>query len=170
MPITSRRIDPCGTNCADVGADALLLVGRALRGEIDRAAAVGIDEHRGQSLRQQRLAVLQLLGGEPAAGVRVHVDEARRDVAIAGIDHGLRRGVAERSHGANAIAGDADVGAIPGIAGAVEHAAVADQDVELLRRLRGRRNRDARAQRACAGVRNEPECTELRIARMSTYS
>ena len=87
MPITSRRIDPCGTNCADVGADALLLVGGALRGEIDRAAAVGIDEHRGEALREQRLAVLQLLGRQPAAGVRVHVDEARRDVAIAGVDH-----------------------------------------------------------------------------------
>ena len=123
----------------DVGADVLLLVGGALRRQIDRAAAVGIDEHRRQALREQRLAVLQLLGRQPAAGVRVHVDEARRDVAIAGVDHRLGGGVAERSHRANAIAGDADVGAIPGIAGAVEHAAVANQDVELLRRLSGRR-------------------------------
>ena len=130
MPITSRRIEPCGTNCADVGADALLLVGRALRRQIDRAAAVGIDEHRGQALREQRLAVLQLLGRQPAAGVRVHVDEAGRDVAIAGVDHRLRGGAAERSHRANAIAGDADVGAVPGIAGAIEHAPVAYQDVE----------------------------------------
>jgi hypothetical protein len=49
----------------DVGADVLLLVGGALRRQIDRAASVRIDEDGRQSLREQRLPVLQLLGRRP---------------------------------------------------------------------------------------------------------
>ena len=119
----------------DVGTDTLLLVGGALRRQIDRATPVGIDEDGRESLREQWLAVLQFLGGEAAAGVRVDVDESRRDVAIAGIDHRPGGGATERSHGANAIARDPDVGPIPRIAGAIEHAPVANQDVKLLGRL-----------------------------------
>ena len=53
----------------DVGADVLLHVDAALLGEIDRPAAVGIDEDRRQSLRQQRLAVLQFFGRKARAGM-----------------------------------------------------------------------------------------------------
>ena len=63
------------------------------------------------------------------------VDESGRDESILRVDDRLRRRIAERSHGADAVARDADVGAIPGIAGAVENAAVPNQDVELLRCL-----------------------------------
>ena len=60
---------------ADVEPDPLLDIARALRVEIGRAAAVGIDQHRRDALREDRLAVLQRLGRESAAGVRVDVDE-----------------------------------------------------------------------------------------------
>ena len=120
---------------SDVGAEALSLVGRALRRQIDRAAAVRIDEHRGEPLREERLGVLRLLGREAAAGVGVDVDESRCDVAVGRVDRGLCRGVAERPHRRDAVAANANVGAVPGIAGAIEYPAVANQDVELLRCL-----------------------------------
>ena len=160
MPITSRPDRAVRHEQPDVGADALLLVGGALRGEVDRPAAVGIDEHGGEALREQRLPVLQLFGREAAAGVRVDVDEARRDVAIGGVDHGLRRGVAAATPSrAMRSPRDADVGAIPGIAGAVEDAPVADQDVELLRRLRGRDGHDG-AEDVPASAQERAQCAQ----------
>ena len=63
---------------ADVETDALLVVARALRREIGRAAAIRIDEHGRDALREHRLPVLQFVGGQAAAGVRVDVDEAGR--------------------------------------------------------------------------------------------
>jgi hypothetical protein len=45
-----------------------------LRGQIDRAAAIRVDEDGGESLRQQRLSVLQFLARQSAAGVLMHID------------------------------------------------------------------------------------------------
>ena len=63
-----------------------LRVAGALAVEIGRAAAVRIDQHGRDALREHRLAVLQLLGREPAARVRMDVDEARGRAPGRGID------------------------------------------------------------------------------------
>ena len=63
-------------------------------------------------------------------GVRVHVDEPRADEEPVGVDHPLGRLVDQASDGGDPAARDADVGAVPRIAGAVDHAAAADQEVE----------------------------------------
>ena len=77
---------------ADVEADAVALIAGALRGEVDRSAAVGVDEHGGDALSQDGAAVLEFRGGEAGTGVRMDVDEARRDVRAAGVDdRGSRR-------------------------------------------------------------------------------
>ena len=61
--------------------------------------------------------------------MRVHVDEAGADEEAARVDHALGRLVDAADLG-DPAARDADVGAVPGIAGAVDHTAASDQDVE----------------------------------------
>ena len=66
-------------------------------------------------------------------GVRMGVDEPRRDVAPAGVDHD-RRGTASSRHGPGGrdrrheVALDEHVGRHPGVAGAVDEAAVREDD------------------------------------------
>ena len=63
-------------------------------------------------------------------GVRVHVDEPGADDEPAGVDDARRRLAAESADGCDPVAGKADVGLEPGVAGAVEDASALDQDVE----------------------------------------
>ncbi len=133
--ITAPRMLPCPMSSATFGPVPADSSAFALRGEIDRSAAVRIDDERGDALRHDRLRLPQLGAGETLARVRVHVDEARRDVAVAGVDHRCRVRVREHAHRRDAAAADAEVRAHPWIAGAVEDTAVANHDVES-RRLR----------------------------------
>ena len=61
------------------------------------------------------------------------VDEAGCDVEPLRVDDLLRRRRRQLADGDNAIAGDGHVGGDPRRAGAIEHAAAANQDVVLLR-------------------------------------
>ena len=103
----------------------------ALRRQIHRAAAVGIRDDGGDPLRDERLALMQRGGPEPVAGMRVDVDEPGRDDAIAGVDDAGRGRGRKLPDGRDAVAGDADVGAQPGVARAIHDAGVANQDVEV---------------------------------------
>ena len=110
-----------------------------------RRAAVLIHDDGGDALRDEirRRAANRIRIAEAAARtraivcVRVNVDEAGRDVLARGVDHarGLARPRAGRR--SDAAAAHADVSGEPGIARAVHHAAVANQEIEPLRRLRG---------------------------------
>ena len=71
--------------------------------------------------------------------MRMHVDEAGRHRAAASVDDAGGGGIAEPPHVHDPPAADADVGRDPGVAAAVEDAAVADQDVVARRRLCERR-------------------------------
>ena len=68
--------------------------------------------------------------------MRVNVDEAGRDVVSGGVDDARRVCAGQRPEGDDATAADGDVGREPGIARAVEDAAVTDEQVvrRLLRR------------------------------------
>ena len=81
----------------------------------------------------QRLPLMQRRAPEAVAGVRVDVDEAGRDDAIARVDDARRGRAAERPDGRDAIAGDADIGAQPRVARAIHDACVANQDIETAR-------------------------------------
>ena len=58
-----------------------------LRGEIDRSAAVGIDDHGRDPLREDRLRLVQRGIAQAIGRVRMHVDEPRGNDAIARIHH-----------------------------------------------------------------------------------
>ena len=83
-----------------------------------------VERHALQHLRLVRRVHEQL-----EVGVRVHVDEAGADEEAARVDHALG-GVVDATDLGDPAARDADVGAVPGIAGAVDHTAASDQDVE----------------------------------------
>ena len=61
--------------------------------------------------------------------MRLRVDEARRHGQAVRVDHACRRCAAEAAHRRDAAVADRDVRGQPGIAGAIEDAAVAKQDV-----------------------------------------
>src|SRR5262249_20205687 len=65
----------------------------------------------------------------------VDVDEPGRDDQARGVDLGLGGGLGEVADGGDAVAGDGQVGVEPGVAGAVDDLAVADDQV--VRRLGG---------------------------------
>ena len=65
-------------------------------------------------------------------GVGVHVDEAGTDEQPVGVDHPGRGLARETSDRRDTAAGDADVGAEPRVAGSVDDAAAANQQVEHL--------------------------------------
>ena len=120
---------------ADVGAGARRFDRGALRREIDRTAAVGVRDDGGNALRDERLPLVQRRVAEPSpacewtsmkpgATMRSRASMSRAAVAPA-----------ERADGGDAVAGDAEVGAQPGIARAIHDAGVANQNIEP-RRLR----------------------------------
>ena len=85
-----------------------------------------------EHVERHALVHLRLVGRideQLQVGVRVHVDEARADEEPVRVDHALR-GLVDATDVRDPAARDADVGAVPGIAGAVDHAAAADQHVE----------------------------------------
>ena len=123
-----------------VRADAGLLEQRALIGDGPRRAAVLVDDDGGDALRDEvrrrsthRIRIAKAAArARPIVGMRVDVDESGRDVLAGGVDgtRGLR--VRQRADRDDAAAADRDVGGEPGIAGAVEHAPVLDQQVVSL--------------------------------------
>ena len=85
-----------------------------------------------EHVERHALVHLRLVGRideQLQVGVRVHVDEAGADEEPVRVDHALR-GLVDATDVRDPAARDADVGAVPGIAGAVDHAAAADQHVE----------------------------------------
>ena len=116
----------------DVRPQALPAIAIALRLQVSRPAAIGIDENTCDALRQEGLALLERFGRETRASVRMDVDEAWCDSEPTRINHARGAGFAETADGANAIASDADIRENPGVAVAVKDVAVADEQVEAL--------------------------------------
>jgi hypothetical protein len=103
--------------------------------EVGRTAAVRVPDHRRHALRHEPARVAQRRTRQGLERVRVRVDEAGRDDAIARVDdesRGRSRQRAGRRDDRDAIAADADVRAAPRVARPVEHAAVRDHDVDRL--------------------------------------
>src|SRR6185503_16264821 len=87
--------------------------------------------------RRRRAALAGDLGGDALTDLRLgrwideqrvlglaeHVDEAGRDELAARLDAATRTGAREVANGGDLVAADADVGAKPGRAGAVDDAA-----------------------------------------------
>ena len=100
---------------------------------------------RGDALRQ--LADRLLVDEQVDLRLAEHVDEAGSDDQAGGVDGALGR---QRSIGladeGNAIADDADVGVNPRIAAAIDHAAVADEVIELLGQRRNRKSQNKEKQ------------------------
>ncbi len=71
------------------------------------------------------------VGEEGEVAVDVGVDEAGADDLAAGVEDEGGAAAGERAEGGDAAIADGEVAAEPGVAGAVEEAAVADQDVEV---------------------------------------
>ena len=113
----------------DVDAETVLQQLPALGGQIDGTATVRVDEDGGDPLREQRPRVAQLGRGEPAGGVRVRVDEAGGDPEPAGVDDPARARGVDQPDGDHPVTGDGNVGAIPGVAGAVDDKAAGDDEV-----------------------------------------
>ena len=112
----------------DVDADAALLEARALRPQVHGAAAIGVDRHGRDPLREQ-LARFPEAALETLRRVRVHVDEAGRDRESVGVDHAGRRRIAQPAHVDDAAAADAQICGQPRVAAAVEDAPVPDEHV-----------------------------------------
>ena len=70
----------------DVDPQSIGFEPAALRREIDGAAAVGIHDDGGDTLREKRLRLTQRLARESFRRMRVDVDEARGDQSIPGVD------------------------------------------------------------------------------------
>jgi hypothetical protein len=81
-------------------------------------------------LGEERARLAQFGPRDGLERVRVHVDEPRRDDAIAGVNHERGRRARQAADRRDAIAANADVLAPPRIAGPVEHPAVDDDQVE----------------------------------------
>ena len=143
MPSTAPRIEPCGTNCATLTPTPLPSKRRALRRQIGRSSAVGVDEDRGDALRQQRHRCVQR-AAEPLGRVRVHVDEARRDRQARCLDDPPRPGTGKPTDGDDTVGADGDVSGKPRVARSVQHTAVGDENVVLglLGRDRGDQKQD----------------------------
>ncbi len=117
-----------------VRTDAVLLICRALRRDVDRPTAVRVDDHGGDPLSQHRLAVIEV-SGQTFAGMRVHVDEAGRDVLATRIHDRARPRLRECTDTDDPPAAHADIRLARRAAGTVEDQAVANEDVVVNRRL-----------------------------------
>ena len=74
-----------------------------------------------------------------------HFDEAGGDGEVRGIDDLVRMSAIELTNGGDAVAADADIGRVPWAAGAIDDAAVLDQDIKRCVLLRVRRRCSMRA-------------------------
>ena len=110
-----------------------------------RGAAVVAVDHGGQALEQVAFGRRQV--EEPLAGVHVRVDEPRRDDEPGGVDARVCRRAAQVADARDAVAADADVGKKPRGAGAVDHAAAGEHEIERLGRLTGGERVGAAGQR-----------------------
>ena len=109
----------------DGGAGAVVVDHVHLHGR-GGVAAVADDERR-HALPDARLG--QRVDQDRNVRVAVLLDEAGRDEVSGGVDRLRGFPIAEPSHRDDPVAHDRDVGSEPGAAGAVEHAAVLDQQV-----------------------------------------
>src|SRR5688572_10867983 len=100
----------------DVETNALLLESCALRRKIGWPATVGIDHHGGDALREHWLTMFQAFGGQSAAGMRMNIDEARRDGHAAGIDFPGPRRSGKRTDCRDPVPDDADISQNPRVA------------------------------------------------------
>ena len=98
-------------------------------GEIQFGAAAVSGDDGGDAIEQEIIAARIFL--HAAFDVSVNIDEARGDDALAGVDGAGGGGAGEMSDGGDAAVLDGDVGALPGIATAIDDAGVADQDVVI---------------------------------------
>ncbi len=92
-----------------------------------RAALTG--EIRRDALPELALGARRV-GHEHEAGLAHHIDEARRDDPVPRVDHASRGPAAEVPNLGDPVAPDPDVGAKPGVSGAVDDARVRDEHVE----------------------------------------
>ena len=117
--------------CPEEGGIAVELLARGRSDRRRGIPAVPRDQGR-DALARERGQDLAVVGvGDDEVAVRVDVDEAGRDDAIAGVDDRLRAGVLpEPAHRLDVPVPDADVGREPGIPGAVDDTPVPDEDVE----------------------------------------
>ncbi len=104
--------------------DGVIAVSRRERGR--RHAAVAGDLRR-DTLAHRRLCAWIQQDGK--VRVRVRVDEARRDVAIAGVDDPSAAQRPRRADRHDAFAAHGDVAAVPGVATAVDDAPAGDDEV-----------------------------------------
>ncbi len=103
---------------------------RHLPRQIEGTAAVGVDEHRGDALRDDRTHAGAFLDDQRLASVRMGVDEAGGNVEPARIDHACGRGGGgNRADLDDPVTGDGNVGLPPGRASAIEDPPAADEDV-----------------------------------------
>jgi hypothetical protein len=86
-----------------------------------------------EHLERDALVHLRLVTGireQLEVGVRVHVDKPGADDEAIGVDHARRGLAAQAADRRDPVARDADVRLEPRVAGAVDDAAAADEDVE----------------------------------------
>ena len=108
-------------------------------GEVQlRTAAVARDD-RGDAIEQEVIGARIAL--HVAFHVSVGVDEARRQYALAGVDDARGGGLFQAAYGGDASILHRDIGAEPGVAAAIDHARVADQNV-VVGCLRGERKQE----------------------------
>ena len=147
-----------------VRADAVLRPAVELRADVDRAAAVVVGDDRRDALHQIRQIGLALRVREVAGGVRVRIDEARRDDEARGVDRSRCRDAAggRIADEHDAVAANADVGAASAGARAVDDGSAANEKVDpLLRRRRAqrgewRRSRLARGREMSSQTMSDP--------------
>src|SRR5262249_7134150 len=124
------------------------VVGLAADGRRGRHPAITGDLG-GDALRHRRGGTRFESDGE--IRMRVRVDQPGRDAEVRGIDAALGRRAVETSDRDDAIALDADIGPEPRRAGAVDDAAVLDDEVEHRRVLRASRTSARTRPSAAAG-------------------
>ena len=94
------------------------------RGQIRERAAAISGYNRGDAIGDEVVAAGNLL--DHIFDVRVHVDEAGRDHAILGVDSARGRSTRQIADGRDVPVLHGNVGARPGIAGAVDHTGIAN--------------------------------------------
>ena len=120
-----------------IGSDPLLLVLGLLIAYRQRRASVLVHHGQRDPLRDHVHVVTKVHVAEAAIAVRMDIDEARRQIFAGDIDRPRRLRRAEVTDCRNASLFDRHVGDEPRIAGAIEHASSADEEIELCNLPRG---------------------------------